>query len=74
MVAVRELPPPADYVDWPCRQVATYSFDADEIAPPGDACFETCTDGLAELLERANALLPDFRAIRAADVAGGLAA
>jgi len=69
MVAVREVPAPADYVDWPCRQVATYAFDADEIAPPGDACFETCLDGLAELLERANALLPDLHAIRAADAA-----
>lgn len=67
MVAVREVPAPADYVDWPCRQVATYSFDADEIAPPGDTRFETCLDGLVELLERANALLPDLRAIRAAD-------
>lgn len=69
MLAVREVPAPADYVDWPCRQVATYSFDVDEIAPPGDACFEICLDGLAELLERADALLSDLYAIRAADAA-----
>lgn len=64
IVAVREFPAPAAHVTWPCRQVATYSFDADEIAPPGDACFEACVDGLAELLARADALLPDLHAIR----------
>lgn len=74
MIAVREVPAPADYVEWPCRQLATYSFDADEISPPGDACFETCLDGLAELLERANSLLPDLDAIRAADAAASVAA
>jgi hypothetical protein len=69
MVAVRESPAPADYVDWPCRQLATYAFDADEIAPPGDACFGTCLDGLGELLERANALLEDLDALRGAEAA-----
>jgi hypothetical protein len=73
IVAVREFPAPAAHVDWPCRQVATYAFDADEIAPRGDASFESSLDGLAELLERANALLPDLDAIRAADAAASAA-
>jgi hypothetical protein len=62
IVGVRKVPPPA-HLSWPLRQLATYQFDADEIAPPGDSSFKTCVAGLEELLARANALLPDLRAL-----------
>lgn len=68
IVAVRKVPPPA-HLSWPLRQVATYQFDADEIAPPGDSSFKTCVAGLQELLARANVLLPDLRALEAAEAA-----
>jgi hypothetical protein len=51
----------------PARQVATCGFDADEIARPGDATFDACADGLLELTERANDLLPYLRALGRAD-------
>jgi hypothetical protein len=50
----------------PRRQIATRSFDAFEVACPGDERFEECCAGIEAVLERADALLPAFRAMRRA--------
>ncbi|HEX8959847.1 MAG TPA: hypothetical protein VF770_08495 [Solirubrobacterales bacterium] len=68
ILAIRERELPRG-LPWPLRQVATLSFEASEIASFGDASFEACRAGLAELLERANALLPHLAAIGAAEAA-----
>lgn len=65
IVTVREIPP-APHLSWPLRQMATHSFDVDEVAPPGATSFDSYYRGLAELLERANTLLPDLRELRGA--------
>ena len=55
-----ELPPT---LRWPLRQVATFSFEVDEIACFGDESFTECCSALQELLRRADALLPDLAAL-----------
>jgi hypothetical protein len=67
IVAVRESPILPGRDGPPTRQVATCGFDADEIARPDDASFEACADGLIALVERANGLLPDLRALGRSD-------
>ena len=66
IVALRERELPNDR-RLPLRQLATYSFDADEVACYGDERFEECCAAINELLDRANALLPSFTAMRAAE-------
>jgi hypothetical protein len=56
----RELPPT---VPWPLRQVATASFDVDEVACFGDESFGECCGALAELVRRAEVLLPALAAV-----------
>src|SRR4029077_3411965 len=72
IVAVREndLPPG---VRWPLRQVATVSFEADEVADFGDESFGGCCNALRELLRRAEDLVPALDTIGpAVDQAAGL--
>ena len=44
----------------PLRQLASFSFDATDVACFGDDRFEECCAGITALLERANQLLPSF--------------
>lgn len=62
IVTVRELKIPHE-VPWPLRQVATLSFDPDEVACRGDETFAECCRAIRELLRRADALLPGLRAL-----------
>jgi hypothetical protein len=66
ILALREnqLPPT---VRWPLRQVATVSFDVDEIACFGDESFGECCNALRELLRRAEALVPALAAMCAVE-------
>jgi hypothetical protein len=48
-----------------CRQLATYVFDAERIAPPGDERFEVCVDGITEVLGYADVLVPKLRLLTA---------
>jgi hypothetical protein len=66
IVALRERELPSER-RLPLRQLATYSFDADEVACYGDERFEECCAAINELLDRANALLPSFLAMRAGE-------
>lgn len=69
IVAVRERELPSDF-RLPLRQLATFSFDATEVACYGDESFEECCAAINELLDRANDLLPSFMALRAAEPSG----
>jgi hypothetical protein len=62
MVAVRENDMPPG-VSWPLRQVATVSFEADEVAVFGDESFAACCNALREVLRRAEDLVPALDAI-----------
>jgi hypothetical protein len=64
----RDLPPT---VPWPLRQVATVSFDVDEVARFEDQSFDGCCRALEELTRRAEALLPALGAVRSSE--GGAA-
>jgi hypothetical protein len=66
IVAVREADP-----DLPLRQLASFCFEAGEVACFGDERFGECCVGLEALLERASELLGSFIAMREAE---GLAA
>jgi hypothetical protein len=59
IVAVRERELPS-HLKKSLRQLATFSFDATDVACFGDDRFEECCAGIAALLERANQLLPSF--------------
>jgi hypothetical protein len=59
IVAVRERELPS-YLKEPLRQLASFSFDATDVARFGDDRFEECCAGITALLERANQLLPSF--------------
>jgi hypothetical protein len=62
ILALREAElPPA--VGWPLRQVATVSFEVDEVACFGDESFGECCRGLEELLRRAESLMPALAAV-----------
>lgn len=60
-VRERELP---HHLREPLRQLASFSFEATDIARLGDEGFEECRAGIAALLERANQLLPSFSLLR----------
>jgi hypothetical protein len=62
IVTVRERKVPHE-VPWPLRQVATFSFDPEEVACRGDETFAECCRAIRELLRRADALLPGLRAL-----------
>jgi hypothetical protein len=63
IVAVREVAP-----DPPLRQLASFCFEAREVACFGDERFAECCVGIEALLERASELLPSFIAMREAEV------
>ena len=67
IVAVRERGLPR-HLEEPLRQLATFSFDATEVACYGDDRFEECCAGITVLLQRANRLLPSFTALRDAEL------
>lgn len=62
IVAVRETDPGP-----PQRQLASFCFEAREIACFGDERFAECCVGIEALLERANELLSSFFAMREAE-------
>jgi hypothetical protein len=54
----------------PVCQVATFSFEASEVACYGDERFSECCEGISALLERATSLLPAFAALHGSKKAG----
>jgi hypothetical protein len=62
IIAVRERHLP-EGVKWPLRQLATFSFDVDEVACLGDERFSECCAAIRELVRRGNALLPELAAL-----------
>lgn len=47
----------------PLCQIATFSFEAGEVACYGDERFSECCEGVEALLEKATSLLPAFAAL-----------
>jgi len=66
IVAVRELDLPRD-LPVALRQLATYSFEIKHVLDHRDGSFEEVCAAIEELLEKANALLPSFDALRRAE-------
>jgi hypothetical protein len=67
VLAIRECELP-EGLRWPLRQVATFGFDADEIACFGEDTYTECCSAMGELVKWPSLLLPGLRALTASRV------
>ena len=66
IAAVREREPVDPAL--PLRQLASFCFEAREVACHGDERFEECCAGIETVLARAGALLPSLAALQAGEL------